>query len=314
MVEKNIINEYIAARSCQRPYLLDKQHALLLMKQHSLTVDTDLDDSIDIFSNRNRLILQTKQIQTGKIDRMLTSLDYFYLIASEDIFGAKLMPDRLIADLTAEEGAKYWFGFYKDLRAGNINFSNFKNGEFGSVGFNPRRNRDDLFDQNVCVKFYNQAFPFSQQAWDENLANNFSSGLDRNGKWKLSSVTGVGNYVAFRYLAEAGIPVPKIFLATSEVLIQENIEGYTLSEITDDYEMLKEKKIIDDDLFADMWDWSIDVLPGITKKVRGVIEPIRHNYWSPDFKRYDVNGGNIIFRANNLRDFANNYVLIDPFR
>lgn len=244
---------------------------------------------------------------------MYSSFERLYLISTESDFGAKIMPDRMIMDTMDENGPEYWLQFNKDINNGNVRFSHFKSGEFGIVGFNPRRNHFNSNEQ-VCIKFYNLAFPISSSEWDENLKNHFPTGQSRNGKWKLSAVTGVGNYVAFRYLAEAGISVPKVYLATSNTLVQESIDGYTLDEVTNHYEELKQTGELNDDIFADMWDWSIDVLPKIAEKVKSVIEPIRSNYWSPDFKMYDVNGGNIIFRKNNLANFAENYVLIDPFR
>lgn len=53
--------------------------------------------------------------------------------------------------------------------------------------------------------------------------------------------------MALRYLGHAGIPVPKVFLASSAVLVQERIHGITIANIIDRYEELKDSGVLGDD-------------------------------------------------------------------
>ena len=108
--------------------------------------------------------------------------------------------------------------------------------------------------------------------------------------------------------------MPQVYMATSEMLVQEYIDGFTIAELQDNYEELTGKGILTVDEIDRVWDVMDDLVKLYDKKVRQVIDPIKHIYWAPDFMAYDINFGNIMILKSGFHDPKNNSVLIDPFR
>ena len=313
MVERrNIALEYAESRSVHNPreYIFmgridSESHTLLqqALAEYGIEVDPSFHH-----------ILQSKTIVPGGItDKMVTSFDVGYQITSlksdEGIF---LIPDRLIAPWGNRLEFIYWLNYYRNLRLGNVEFLSYKTGEYGAVGFNPCIKGQPIRD-DICIKFYNFAYPYSQEAWEENIRQ--KGKIPSNMKmWKLSGVTGIGSYVAYRYLIGAGIPMPTPHFATSEIFVQDFIDGYTIGELIDNYERLIQEGALTEEQMNKIWDWTEEIIPRLNLIAGQTLNVVRKTYWAPDFVNYDINWGNIMIRKSGLDDPSNNYVLIDPIR
>ena len=234
MIEgRNIVQEFKESRShcSSRGYIFVGDNDI---ESHKLLQQTLRRYGFDVPS-ANHQFIQKKVIVPGVTDKMLTSFDVGYKIASlESGEGIHLIPDRLIVPWENREEVLYWLDYYRNIKSGNIEFSSFKAGEYGAVGFNPRI-KDQPGRTDICVKFYNFAYPYSQADWEENIKQKGKVPPDTK-IWKLSGVTGIGSFVAHRYLINAGIPMPTPHFATSEIFVQDFIDGYTICDLIDDYE------------------------------------------------------------------------------
>lgn len=310
MIERNIISEFAQARKTgDRPYLL-----------HSCDSDIGIRMALDLTKKKfgidtgsNGLIMQTATIEPGISESLITSRDVAYLIASGNEIGVKIMPDRAIF-VRDPKSLHYWKKFYDDLKNERISFSDYKRGEYGVVGFNPKSKGKEM--GKICVKFFNLAYPFSSEDWlmyqkEPDRINH----IIKHGKWRLSGVTGVGSYVASRHLRKHGVNTPNVFFATSDLLVQEFIDGLTIAEIADEYEALVDSGVNPDRL-NQIWDWTDKGLRELDCQVRNILDPTREEYWSPDFLHYDVNWGNVMIPTNELYTDNSplNPVLIDPLR
>jgi hypothetical protein len=246
---------------------------------------------------------------SGRKEVMQTDwLHGYYIKDSKRRNGLKLMPDRIIYEDSKD--SELYLSLYDQILHGNVSYDHFKNGKFGSVGFFPKLN--GKVQPTICVKYFNLAYPFSQTRWDKLIT---TGNLDLQG-WCLSSVTGVGSYMALRYLQERGLPTPNIHLATNDLLIEEYIPGLTIGEILDNYEILKSQGVLghDDTIIDGITDFGFDRVPEIDKNVKNILQPYRHRYWGPDMDMFDLNIGNIMLPLNHLENPAENYYIIDPIR
>lgn len=263
---------------------------------------------------------QQKKFPSGHQDILVTDLEVGYAIyAPRDNFQPgeeqiKIMADSMIINRDDRRGVRIYGDLYRHITEGNISYAGFERGAYGAVGKLPISvtSSEERVWPGVCVKYFNYAFPFSLERWQKSITDHDKVG----GEWNLSGVTGVGNYMALRYLHEGGVPAPKVCLATNELLIMEFIDGYTIGEIKDRYEEFKAAGILgdDDSVIDGIWDFLEEYEPKLKEAIESIIEPIRHEYWAPDFQHYDVNMGNIMLKRDGLRDPANNYCVIDPLR
>ncbi len=250
----------------------------------------------------------------GHVDCMITNAVHGYAV--RDVSrkeGYKVVLDRLVVNLTNRRKAGEILKlFLNSVCSGSISFSNFRGGGYGAVGFSPKTVERAYPD--LCIKYFNFAFPYSEQRWKASVGRKKYEDDTTGKEWNLSGVTGLGNYIALRHLGENGIPVPEVYLGSSEILIQENIEGYTIAQIIDDYEKLQRSGVLekDDRIIDGVWDFAFDSIPKIAIAAKKIIDPIKDRYWSPSFQHYDINWGNVMIKKNGLHDPENNYVVIDP--
>lgn len=302
---------FIRGKADTRPYNVNLQG--------DNKVILELLDSFGIHPTSNHLV-QIKTLPGGSRDLTVSNLKLGYAIRDPSKpEGIKIMPDTLIINLNDYGQARSCIELFRHICDGSVRYDHYqegkyKKGAYGAVGIQPTiaTLNGEVTRPDLCVKYFNYAFPFSSKRWKKSITDHDKVGEE----WNLSGVTGIGNYIALRYLAEEGIPVPKVFFATSELLIQEYIDGYTVAEIKDRYDELKERGVLgDDDTIIDgIFDFVNQYVPLLTKKAKKTIEPIRRNWWSPDFQHYDINWGNIMIKKSGLRDPEHNYVVIDPLR
>ncbi len=253
----------------------------------------------------DNLCIETQNIEEGSRDLLLTKKNATYLISDNDSeSGISNIPERLILNRNYSDNSRV-LDIYRQAISGRISFSHFKNGQYGSVGFNPEV-RGIIYD-NFCIKYFNLAYPLTDKKWKEcvTLRKNKKT---RNGEWFLSAVTGVGAYIASRIIRSAELPSPEVYLGTNDLLIQERIEGYTVSEIFDMVETGDLTEVIGEVI----GDWFSDNNREIATQVRDVFENFNIPQWMPDFNIYDVVMGNLMIRREGLHDPQNNYVIIDP--
>lgn len=311
--DRNIAEEFAQARKDfinkkpeARPYNIN------LHGDNQVTID--FLESHGIHPKASRFV-RVKTYPSGARDVAVSNLELGYAIRNPARAGGiKIMPDSLVVDISDTQQARFSLDLFHHICEGKIKFATFKTGAYGAVGIQPTITTvsGEITRPDLCVKYFNYAFPFSLERWQQSLSVHDKVGE----RWNLSGVTGLGNYIALRFLNEEGVPVPKVYLATSELLVQQYIDGYTIAEIKDQYETLKASGVLgDDDTIIDgIWDFADEYIPKLTQAAEKTIEPIRHNYWSPDFQHYDINWGNVMITKEGLRDPKHNYFVIDPIR
>lgn len=317
--ERDIAREFSQARRSfidkkpdARPYNID------LHGNNKAVID--LLDSFGIHPKSNRL-LQIKTLPSGARDLTVSNLELGYAIFNPTKpEGFKVMPDTLIVNINDFRQTRFFLDLLRHICKGDIKYDHYyegrkyRKGAYGAVGIQPTVTtpQGEITRPDVCVKYFNYAFKFSPKRWQKSITIHDKVGEE----WNLSAVTGIGNYIALRYLGEEGIPIPKLYLATSELLIQEYIDGYTIAEIKDSYDNLKASGILgeDDTIIDGIWEFADKYTLKLTKMAKKIIDPTRKYWWSPDFQHYDINWGNIMIRRNGLQDPENNYVVIDPLR
>lgn len=321
--DRNIAKEFSEARRSfiekkltARPYNLD------LRGDNKAIIE--LLDSFGIHPESNHL-LQIKTLPGGTRDLTISNLELGYAIRDPSKpEGIKVMPDTLIVNINDYTQARFFLDLFRHICTGNIKYDHYQDsrhrkgayrkGAYGAVGVQPTilTSSGEVTRPDLCVKYFNYAYPFSMERWKKSITVHDKIGED----WNLSGVTGIGNYIALRYLGAEGIPVPQVYLATSELLIQDYIDGYTVAEIKEHYDELKASGVLgDDDTIIDgIWDFVDKFEPRLTEAAKRTIEPIRKNWWSPDFQYYDINWGNIMIKRSGLQDPEHNYYVIDPLR
>lgn len=311
--ERDIAEEFSQARRSfinklpdARPYNLD------LHGDNKPIID--LLASFGIHPKSSRLV-QIKTLPGGTRDLTVSNTELGYAIRNPDQPGGiKIMPDTLIVNINDFKQARFFLDLFQHICEGKITYSHSEKGAFAKVGIQPTilTATGEITCPDICVKYFNYAYPFSFERWEKTISVHDKVGEE----WNLSGVTGIGNYIALQYLTEEGVPTPKVYLATSELLIQQYIDGYTISDIKDRYDELKKEGVLGDDdtIINGIWDFADKYVPLLTKTAKKTIEPIRSNWWSPDFQHYDINWGNIMITKNGLRDPAHNYYVIDPIR
>ena len=162
-MEKTIGQEVVQLRKFQsRPYIFPLEEA---PHEYLQELDSTLAKYGIPFDDCGTSIFQAREVEKGQKDLMVTSLTVGYLIASSTSkTGIKIMPDRLIVPSNTKDEFVFWTDFYRKIKDGKFTVSNFKSGEYGTVGFNPVV--DGRPYPNLCIKLYNFAYPYSQQAWD----------------------------------------------------------------------------------------------------------------------------------------------------
>ncbi len=280
--------------------------------------DTPIDriDPVDVtrlYSGKPEFV-DIKYSSKGHLDCMITNTQHGYAVRdiSRDE-GYKVVLDRVVVNLTELEKARRVLDlFLNNVCSGQISFADFRGGAYGAVGSLPKTAKGTYSD--LCIKYFNFAFPFSQKRWEASVGRKLYEDDTTGKEWNLSGVTGLGNYIALRQLGENGVPVPEVYLGSSEILIQEYIEGYTIAQIINDYDLLKAKGELgkDDQIIDGIWDFAFDGIPEIALSVKKIIDPTKNRYWSSSFHHYDINWGNVMIKRNGLSDPENNYVVIDP--
>ncbi len=180
---------------------------------------------------------------------LVTSLKTGFMIHDEtkpegfQIIGDRLIVSRRENTTLVREGIQ----LLRHLRSGNLEYHHFKRGRYGVVLLDLPHNTS----VPMCIKLFNYAVPFSKEEWDKAKKRKFKPSYELN-TWNLSGVTGIGSFVAHQEIRKSGIPMPRVFVATNEVLIQEEVPGFTIGEIIDQYEVLKSQgKLGDNDEIID---------------------------------------------------------------
>lgn len=260
-----------------------------------------------------KFLLSSITIEPGKKDRLFTFPHEVYMLNDHAQNSLNLISERVIVSWEDTDNVRDLTGFLRDIKTGVVQYDHYKRGRYGAVGFNPRVG--EVEQKDVCVKYYNLAYPYSESAWKNFIKNKKNNPTyELNDFWALSSVSGIGQYLAHRYMRAAGIPAPDVYIATSDILVQEYINGYTISELFDNYEVLLEKGKIDKDTFHDIAGWFEEVKPDLERRIRNVIDAQEGKYWFPNFSSYDVNWENIIITPEGLKNPEGNFYVIDPLR
>ncbi len=249
-------------------------------------------------------------IQTSPDYLLITSTNLAYRIKDNSPEGSTLIGDKLIV------ARKYDFDIIKSalqvlraLKKGVLRYGRWDHGRFGAVLL-------DVFDSQQrypwAIKLYNYAYPLTPEIWEESKRSKFRYDFNKE-KWHLSGVTGIGTLIAYDALRSLGFRVPEAPVATSEVLVQQQIDGITIADIYNRYEELKRQGLLgtDDSIIDRISDFAATFPEYAQQMLRRRLKRTS-TFWFPYYLRPDINWGNIIIPWGGLDRPEESYYIIDP--